>query len=81
MFSTFSCHAVGLLSVLIIPCTAAPDPNKVVTTLPYQFTLAAFNLSLPNANGTGVPLVVASAGAVDGAAFQVSAVRIPLPFL
>jgi hypothetical protein len=78
MFSTFSrILAVGFLSVLTAPCIAAPasDPNKVITTLPYQFTLAAFNLTLPNANGTGAPLVIAPLSAVTGEEFQVSAVR------
>lgn len=40
-----------------------------------NFTLAAFNTSLPNANDTGVPLVLGQAGAIDGAEFKVFSVR------
>lgn len=36
-----------------------------------NFTLAAYNTTLPNANATGAPLVLGQAGAVDGAEFEV----------
>lgn len=40
----------------------------------YNFTLAAYNATLPNANSIGVPLVVGQAGAIDGAEFKVLSV-------
>lgn len=40
-----------------------------------NFTLAAYNTTLPNANATGAPLVLGQAGAVDGAEFEVLSVR------
>ena len=72
MFSLL--FTVGLLHVLTVPCTAAPQATKVFTTLPYHFTLAAYSIKPPHANGTGVPLVLAPDGAVTGEEFQVSAV-------
>jgi hypothetical protein len=41
----------------------------------YNFTLAAYNKTLPNANDTGVPLVLGQNGAIDGAEFKVLSVR------
>lgn len=40
------------------------------------FTLAAYNTSLPNANTTGVPLVLGQAGAISGVSFKVLSVRV-----
>ena len=40
-----------------------------------NFTLAALYRDLPNANDTGVPIVVGQAGAVDGEEFKVLSVR------
>jgi len=68
--------AVGFLSVLTLPGTAAPaGVNKITGDLPYKFTLAALNLTLPNANATGAPLVLSSDGAIDGAEFSITSVR------
>jgi hypothetical protein len=39
-----------------------------------NFTLAALNRTLPNANSTGAPLVLGQAGAIDGAEFEVLSV-------
>ena len=41
-----------------------------------NFTLAAWNTTLPNANNTGVPLVLGQAGAISGAEFKVLSVRL-----
>jgi len=51
----------------VLTCT---DGNNI-TSLPFNFTLAAVNITLPNSNQTGVPLVLGEAGAVDGASFQI----------
>ncbi|KAI5885547.1 uncharacterized protein SCHCODRAFT_02593280 [Schizophyllum commune H4-8] len=52
---------VGLaLSALLLPASAASlaTSSAPLKTLPYNFTLAALNTTLPNVNDTGVPLVV-----------------------
>ncbi|KAL1662109.1 hypothetical protein GGF50DRAFT_59741 [Schizophyllum commune] len=53
----------------------APTSLAQRKTLPYNFTLAAVNTTLPNANGTGVPLVLGSAGAIPGASFYITSLR------
>lgn len=40
----------------------------------YNFTLAAYNTTFPNANSTGSPLVLGQAGAIPGASFKVLSV-------
>ncbi|TRM61004.1 hypothetical protein BD626DRAFT_571380 [Schizophyllum amplum] len=42
-------------------------------TLPYNFTLAALNVTEPNANSTGAPLVLATSGALPGLRSYVTA--------
>ena len=42
---------------------ASPFAGPTLTDLPYHFTLAAWNTTRPNANGTGVPLVLGQNGA------------------
>jgi len=42
----------------------------------FNFTLAALNKTLPNANLTGAPLVLGSAGAVTGESFRVLSVSV-----
>ena len=52
---------VGLaLSAFLVPASATPlsTSSGSLKTLPYNFTLAALNTTLPNANDTGVPLVL-----------------------
>lgn len=41
----------------------------------FNFTLAALNVTLPNVNLTGVPLVLGENGATEGAEFEVLSVR------
>ncbi|KAI0692696.1 hypothetical protein C8T65DRAFT_669343 [Cerioporus squamosus] len=45
-----------------------------------NFTLAAWNTTLPNANNTGVPLVLGQAGAIPGAEFKVLSTFASYPF-
>ncbi|KAL1662110.1 hypothetical protein GGF50DRAFT_90228, partial [Schizophyllum commune] len=52
---------VGLaLSAFLVPASATPlsTSSDSLKTLPYNFTLAALNTTLPNVNDTGVPLVL-----------------------
>ncbi|KAI5885544.1 uncharacterized protein SCHCODRAFT_01176499 [Schizophyllum commune H4-8] len=58
------------LSLILAPTSLAQRKS-----LPYNFTLAAVNTTLPNTNGTGVPLVLGSAGAVPGASFYITSLR------
>ncbi|KAI0643247.1 hypothetical protein C8Q79DRAFT_1002500 [Trametes meyenii] len=46
----------------------------------HNFTLAAWNTSLPNANNTGAPLVLATAGAIPGAELRQLATYASFPF-
>ncbi|KAJ3772810.1 hypothetical protein FB446DRAFT_772181 [Lentinula raphanica] len=53
--------------------------SDVLTTFTSNFTLAAFNTTLPNANLTGAPLVLGSGGAIDGESFQVTSTYASYP--
>ncbi|KAJ3992358.1 hypothetical protein F5050DRAFT_944412 [Lentinula boryana] len=78
MFSSFT-----MLSAFTIFVGANPvqiSARSSVTTLANNFTLAALNNTLPNANSTGAPLVLGSAGAIDGESFQVSSTYASYPY-
>jgi hypothetical protein len=47
------------MSVVLISTSGKP---AIYTDLPYKFTLAAWNVTRPNANATGVPLVLGEKG-------------------
>ncbi|CCL98476.1 uncharacterized protein FIBRA_00474 [Fibroporia radiculosa] len=46
----------------------------------HNFTLAALNTTLPNANATGAPLVLGQAGATDGESFEVFSTYASYPY-
>ncbi|KIM43838.1 hypothetical protein M413DRAFT_68669 [Hebeloma cylindrosporum] len=48
--------------------------------LPYNFTLAAVNVTLPNANQTGAPLVLGQDGASSGISFYVTSTYASFPY-
>lgn len=50
------------------------------SSLPYNFTLAALNSSLPNANYTGAPLVLGQNGASTGVSFYVTSTHASYPY-
>ncbi|KAH7876630.1 uncharacterized protein C8R40DRAFT_1097973 [Lentinula edodes] len=50
------------------------------TTLTQNFTLAALNVTLPNVNLTGAPLVLGTAGAIDGESFDVTSTYASYPY-
>jgi hypothetical protein len=56
---TFHSLSIPTFCVLVLQMCAA---QTVVSTLPYNFTLAAVNTTLPNINTTGVPLVLGQNG-------------------
>jgi len=67
---------ISLLFSLTIPITASIS----VGSLPYNFTLAALNLTLPNSNSTGAPLVLGQDGAISGAEFEVTSTYASYPY-
>lgn len=52
----------GILVTLAALSTYTFAATVSLTSLPYNFTLAALNLTLPNANLTGAPLVLGQNG-------------------
>ncbi|PSR77075.1 hypothetical protein PHLCEN_2v8064 [Hermanssonia centrifuga] len=46
----------------------------------YNFTLDAYNSTLPNSNSTGAPVVIGQAGAVDGASFKIFSTWASYPY-
>jgi len=69
----------GLLLYAALPWTEARS-KITVADLKCKFTLAAVNLTLPNANSTGAPLVLGQAGAIDGESFEVSSTYYSYPY-
>ncbi|KAL1699445.1 hypothetical protein EV121DRAFT_216199 [Schizophyllum commune] len=57
--------------------TASPAPLK---TLPYMFTLAALNTTLPNANDTGVPLVLGHEFSLPGSTLLITSTYASWPY-
>ncbi|KAF9459256.1 hypothetical protein BDZ94DRAFT_1051458 [Collybia nuda] len=51
-----------------------------ITSLPYNFTIAAVNTTLPNSNSTGVPLVLGQNGASTGISFYVTSTYATYPY-
>jgi hypothetical protein len=56
------------------------DDGLTYDTLSYNFTLAAVNKTLSNANETGVPLVLGQNGAIPGAALYVTSTYASYPY-
>ncbi|KAE9398966.1 hypothetical protein BT96DRAFT_939768 [Gymnopus androsaceus JB14] len=50
------------------------------SSLGTNFTLAALNTTLSNANSTGAPLVLGEAGAIDGGLFEVTSTYNSYPY-
>ncbi|KAF8638633.1 hypothetical protein AX17_002058 [Amanita inopinata Kibby_2008] len=69
-----------IFSFLSISTFAAPLAPMLLSDLPYNFTLSAWNTTLPNANSTGVPLVLGQNGASAGLSFQVTATFASYPY-
>ncbi|KJA22576.1 hypothetical protein HYPSUDRAFT_67037 [Hypholoma sublateritium FD-334 SS-4] len=58
-------------------------PGRLVVSLDrldYNFTLSAVNVTEPNANLTGAPLVLGQAGAIDGESFYVTSTYASYPY-
>ncbi|KAJ4480739.1 hypothetical protein C8R41DRAFT_489087 [Lentinula lateritia] len=81
MFASVRLLAVMLASTSFVATTPVQiSARSSVTTLANNFTLAALNNTLPNANSTGAPLVLGSAGAIDGESFHVSSTYASYPY-
>ncbi|KAL1745224.1 hypothetical protein HDZ31DRAFT_63320 [Schizophyllum fasciatum] len=70
----------SFLFALVLSLLLAPSSLAQRKTLGYNFTLAALNTTLPNANNTGVPLVLGSAGAITGASFYITSTYASYPY-
>ncbi len=55
------------------------DLGAGIFDIAYNFTLAAYNTSQPNANSTGAPLILGQDGAIQGYQFKVLSVRPSTP--
>ncbi|CAA7270341.1 unnamed protein product [Cyclocybe aegerita] len=63
--------------VFLIDLCAGQEP---LLHLPHNFTLAAVNVTLPNANRTGAPLVLGQNGASSGISFYVTSTYASFPY-
>jgi len=76
MFTTLAFIPLVLATLSVAAPTARQIPSGPCANFiggfanATSFTLAALNVTLPNANTTGAPLVLGQAGAVDGAEFE-----------
>ncbi|KAF9531476.1 hypothetical protein CPB83DRAFT_849085 [Crepidotus variabilis] len=73
----FRVYSSVLIFSIISACSLA---QEVLTSLPYNFTFSALNTTQPNANTTGVPLVLGQAGATGGYALHVSSTYSSYPY-
>ncbi|KAJ3484818.1 hypothetical protein NLJ89_g11952 [Agrocybe chaxingu] len=64
-------------AVFLIDLCAAQQP---LAHLRHNFTLAAVNVTLPNANRTGAPLVLGQNGASTGISFYVTSTYASFPY-
>ncbi|KAL1714970.1 hypothetical protein EV715DRAFT_208513 [Schizophyllum commune] len=76
-------------SIFALAVTMAVCPNSVaqttaspasLKTLPYSFTLAALNTTLPNANDTGVPLVLGDEYFLPGSGLYITSTYASWPY-
>ncbi|KAF8906692.1 hypothetical protein CPB85DRAFT_870014 [Mucidula mucida] len=71
-------HAILFCMLTAIAAAISLSKNAVAhTTLPFKFTLAAHNKTLPNANSTGAPLVLGWGGA---STFEITSTYASYPY-
>ncbi|KAL1694005.1 hypothetical protein GGG16DRAFT_122851 [Schizophyllum commune] len=83
MKSAFSAIFFALvISLTVIPISVAQlaISSAPVKTLPYSFTLAALNTTLPNANDTGVPLVLGDEYFLPGSGLYITSTYASWPY-
>ncbi|KAE9398964.1 hypothetical protein BT96DRAFT_1019819 [Gymnopus androsaceus JB14] len=86
MFFTTATRFIGATSTLLLLVSAlnskAVMGSSITATssLGTNFTLAALNTTLSNANSTGAPLVLGEAGAIDGESFHVTSTYSSYPY-
>ncbi|KAI5885546.1 uncharacterized protein SCHCODRAFT_01193880 [Schizophyllum commune H4-8] len=70
------------ISLAVVPTSVAQSTTSFapVKTLPYEFTLAALNTTLPNANDTGVPLVLGDEYFLPGSALYITSTYASWPY-
>jgi len=83
----FAFHIISLLVLASSAWTAPTIPGPSCNGLGVgafdvaaNFSLAALNVTLPNVNTTGAPLVLGQAGAIDGATFSVLSTLASFPY-
>ncbi|KIK61142.1 hypothetical protein GYMLUDRAFT_85120 [Collybiopsis luxurians FD-317 M1] len=81
MFLTQTAAKMLVPALLLVWTNAvSASPLQASPSLTNNFTLSALNTTLDNANSTGAPLVLGSAGAIDGEAFYVSSTYYSYPY-
>ncbi|KAI5833976.1 hypothetical protein K523DRAFT_395427 [Schizophyllum commune Tattone D] len=83
MKSTFSAIFLALaISLAVIPTSVAQSTasSAPLKTLPYSLTLAALNTTLPNANDTGVPLVLGDEYFLPGSGLYITSTYASWPY-
>ncbi|KAJ4483870.1 hypothetical protein J3R30DRAFT_1844026 [Lentinula aciculospora] len=86
MFSSIQIRSLPAFLAVVSSATfvaASPVPFAVrssETTFAKNFTLAALNTTLPNANSTGAPLVLGAAGGIDGGSIEVTSTYASFPY-
>ncbi|PFH46911.1 hypothetical protein AMATHDRAFT_153437 [Amanita thiersii Skay4041] len=64
----------------LLPHVFAAPLGVSLTDLPFDFSLYAWNTTRPNANSTGVPLVLGQNGASTGLSFHVTSTYFSYPY-
>ncbi|KAJ7454409.1 hypothetical protein FB451DRAFT_1518019 [Mycena latifolia] len=73
--------ALALIFIFLYPATPVIGKKSTIyRDLPCKFTLAAWNVNRPNANSTGVPLVLGQDSATDGASVEVTSTYASYPY-
>ncbi|KAL0959058.1 hypothetical protein HGRIS_014358 [Hohenbuehelia grisea] len=71
----------ALVNAYVVPRqTFSQADSDGMDDLPYNFTLAAWNTTLPNTNSTGAPLVLGQNGATSGFSLQVTSTWASYPY-
>ncbi|KAJ6628343.1 hypothetical protein B0H10DRAFT_1990941 [Mycena sp. CBHHK59/15] len=76
-----------MMSILLLLSFCLSSSAAIVTKdpivyedLPCKFSLTAWNLTGPNVNTTGVPLVLGQNGATDGASYEITSTYATFPY-
>ncbi|KAJ3726865.1 hypothetical protein C8R42DRAFT_394792 [Lentinula raphanica] len=79
-FSTLLVVASSASFIAAVPLQLTLRSNTSENSFAQNFTLAALNTTLPNANTTGAPLVLGTAGGIDGGSMEVTSTYASYPY-